>query len=61
MFLNGELNEDVYIDQPEGFEARETTGKIYKVNCNDLHILKKKDLLILACVSQSQSAACIHS
>ena len=32
VFLNCELNEDVYIDQPEGFEARETTGKIYKVN-----------------------------
>ena len=31
-FLNGELNEDVYIAQSKGFEEREATRKVYKLN-----------------------------
>jgi len=31
-FLHGDLNEDVYVEQPKGFECREEEGKVYKLN-----------------------------
>ena len=31
-FLNGELKEDVYVTQPEGFIIKESESKVYKLN-----------------------------
>ena len=30
-FLNGELREDIYMDQPEGFQVKGQEDKVYKL------------------------------
>jgi len=32
-FLHGKLVEDVYVEQPQGFEQKGEEGKVYKLNC----------------------------
>lgn len=39
-FLHGELREDVYVDQPEGFEDQRDTRRVYKLR-NALYGLKQ--------------------
>lgn len=49
-FLNGRLEEEVYVMQPEGFEKKGREGKVYKLS-KALYGFKKKHPELLMLVS----------